>query len=1137
MSRRVGLDASSREVLLDLIYRLSLDDDEGSGKAREREARRERKREKKSRRGDVGDDGGDGDDSDDEARRARARVKEARRAEKERERKEKVLRRALREDRKHPAGGGRDGDADVSHPGLAAAPHPAGAELRLSVTSAGGETKLMSVKRADNLKDFLSAAKAKLKLKKKPLSARMHAPPGPEIADTLRVEPMATVLVSPDPPAAPPSRPEPKPRTSSRGERRPGDEDDDDDDGDGDDDASDGAAASDASDDDDDASVTTRLRDAAAFAARIESSRWRRVVDPATVAAESARLLAASRDPPPAANAARLQRASLPASSARDAILSAVFDSGAAATVITGDTGSGKTTQAPQFVLERAIADGVGAETCIIVAQPRRVAAVSIARRVAEERGERVGDVVGYRVRGESRVSDRTRLVFVTTGVLLRRLAADPELEGVTHVFVDEVHERTADADFLLVLLRRLLRDRAEEANTRSDGDQMCVAPTPRVVLMSATTDAARLSAYFDGTGAKHAPPPPHVHIPGRTFPVEERFVDQYVDQYGRAPPPTANRNGRDETGGGGVDYAALATVVRRLCEEASAKGDEGDGAVLVFLPGAPEIARAESELRSLRGASLVPLHGQLTPKEQQRAFAPPPTGARKIVLATNVAETSLTIPDVTYVVDTGRAKRLTHDPATRLSALREGWCSAASAAQRKGRAGRVRPGVCVRVYSRETAAAMAAMDPPELHTAPLESTVMHAMTVAPKSHPADTLALALDPPPAASVAAAVARLAGVGAVVDVGGGKLALTPLGFHLSRLPVEPRLGKMLVYGCVLGCLPPVLTAAAAMSCKPMFHDPKDKSAATAAKRAASDDAGGRSDHLAAARAFERWRDAGSGSGTGGRSAVCRELRLSYSTMNEIAQVRDQLRRRLEESGFAPDSPAASANVANDDFARCVLVAGLFPNVARVSRDARDGSSSGGRGRGGRGGGGRGGGARVLDSRGTEVSVHPSSVNAAFATEGGARGGRGGGGSGPRFEGGPPEGYLAYQDAVETSRVFLRETTAVPDEAVLLFGGALAVDHAASYVTVATGLTAPATGAGAGAAARGRLRFRAAPETGVLFKRLRRELDEVLARAAADPSAPEATLEGSERGRRVRDVLRTLLPGSAGKSAGAG
>ena len=137
-------------------------------------------------------------------------MKEARRAEKERERKEKVLRRALREDRKNPAAGGTDGDADVSHPGLAAAPHPAGAELRLSVTSAGGETKLMSVKRADTLKDFLSAAKAKLKLKKKPLSARMHAPPGPEIVDTRRVEPMATVLVRTRPP---PRRADPNPIT------------------------------------------------------------------------------------------------------------------------------------------------------------------------------------------------------------------------------------------------------------------------------------------------------------------------------------------------------------------------------------------------------------------------------------------------------------------------------------------------------------------------------------------------------------------------------------------------------------------------------------------------------------------------------------------------------------------------------------------------------------------------------------------------------------------------------------------------------------------------------------------------------------------------------------------------------------
>ena len=248
-----------------------------------------------------------------------------------------------------------------------------------------------------------------------------------------------------------------------------------------------------------------------------------------------------------------------------------------------------------------------------------------------------------------------------------------------------------------------------------------------------------------------------------------------------------------------------------------------------------------------------------------------------------------------------------------------------------------------------------------------------------------------------------------------------------------------------------------------------------------------------------------------------------------MNEIAQVREQLERRLKESGFAPDSAAASANVANDDFARCVLVAGLFPNVAGSLATPWTGRAVVRRGR-----------CRTRRRRAGARQSRDGSFRASLECERGVRdGGRRARGSrrfGRAVRGRTPEGYLAYQDAVETSRVFLRETTAVPDEAVLLFGGALAVDHAASYVTVATGLTAPATSAGAGAAARGRLRFRAAPETGVLFKRLRRELDEVLARAAADPSAPEATLEGSERGRRVRDAA-DAPPGVRRTKRGAG
>jgi HrpA-like RNA helicase len=189
----------------------------------------------------------------------------------------------------------------------------------------------------------------------------------------------------------------------------------------------------------------------------------------------------------------------------------------------TATAGSGKTTQVPQFVLEDAVAAGRGGAANIIVAQPRRVAAVSIARRVAEERGERVGDTVGYQVRGDSAVSKRTRLTFMTTGVLLRKLVGDPALTGVTHIFVDEVHERTADADFLLIHLKGLLQKQAAEqkraAATAGAGAGAGATGSPlRVVLMSATVDGDKIRDYFEGTGAPGAPPPAQPHIPGRAY-------------------------------------------------------------------------------------------------------------------------------------------------------------------------------------------------------------------------------------------------------------------------------------------------------------------------------------------------------------------------------------------------------------------------------------------------------------------------------------------------------------------------------------------------------------------------------------------------------------------------------------------
>ena len=1149
MSRRVGLDAGSRAVLLDLIYRLSLDDKASDGEARAPGdgAAKERRGKERS-----------GDDGDDEARRLRARAKDARREDREREKKEKVLHKALKEDRraerrdKVPGGAGLDDDDDPNrHPHLLDRPKPAGEKIAVTATCASGETKLLQITRADDLESLFKAARSKFKaMKRAPNTARLHAPPGPTLSDTASLAPGAVVFVDFD------KEKEATRRTKKRAKEKA---------------AEDETNAEKAEDVAGDASravdlVVATARRGGADETTTDGAAERRAPrpppasfareggknpetpgpGPEAVAAENARLLAAvtrrrafERDGATRDASNPRDVVELPAHRARDAIVRAVEASSSPVTVLTGETGSGKTTCVPLFVLEHYAAKGFGADANIVVAQPRRVAAISVARRVAEMFGEPVGETVGYAVRGESRMCRRrTRVVFVTTGALLARLATNPDLDGVSHVFVDEIHERTADADFLLAHLRDLLVRRwfpepsrarpglsdADVPERGEDGNGKL-----RVVLMSATMASSALRDYFASAFPPTAPVIPTPRVEGRAFPVEERFADAYA----RAS-PRDTRTGEKKKDGGcsrrerahprhdafeAYSRALVASLPPVLAElETIGSGSGASGAGLVFLPGAPEIVRLERVLRdSLPGAlrsrlHVVPLHGQLSGAEQQRAFDPAPAGKIKLVLATNVAETSLTIPDVVAVFDSGRSKKLAFDPRTRLSSLKEGWCSLASAAQRKGRAGRVRPGVCVRLYTAaESASNQPATDPPELQTTPLESLVMHAMLVSPERDPETTLAATPDPPPPESVRAATRRLRAVGAAEDAedaaetkvrGRGKrskLVLTPLGAHLARLPLEPRLGKMLVYACVLGCLPPILTVAAAVSCKPAFGaDPGDKDAAAAAKRRASVASafGARSDHLAVAAAFDAW------SSRGADDPSVAELNLNRAAMRDIRREREALKQRLRESGFGVDAAGAAANGANDDIARCVLAAGLFPNVARVTRGGlrlTPGARNGNGGKTARGA------SVVRDARGAEVAVHPGSVN-------GYQGGRGG----------PPEGFLVYQEAVETSRVFLRDTTAVPAEALLLFGGSISVNHAAGTVSVGAGVEDDG--------AFPKVEIRAAPEVGVLFKLLRRELDRALLVAAADPGAEHASLQGTPEGRRLMDVLLRLFPGAS-------
>ncbi len=409
--------------------------------------------------------------------------------------------------------------------------------------------------------------------------------------------------------------------------------------------------------------------------------------------------------------------------------------------VLTAAPGAGKTTRLPRALL----LEGFAADGEIVVLEPRRLAARLAARRVAEELGERPGERVGWQVRFEEVASERTRLRFVTEGLLGRRLLGDPLLRGVSAVVLDECHERSVHTDLALALLRRLQRG---------------PRPDLKLVAMSATLDPAPLASFLGGA--------PVLSAPGRQFDVRIEHAalpdDRPLDQQ-------------------------IASALRALL----ARGLDGD--VLVFLPGAAEIRRAAEACAPLaRGADLlvVPLHGSLPPEAQDRAVRP--AGRRKVVLSTNVAESSITIDGVVAVVDSGLARVAGHSAWSGLPSLRVAKISRASAAQRAGRAGRTRPGACLRLYTRHDHDGRPAFETPEILRSDLAEPVLALLGAG-----APDLAELqwLEPPPEEAVSAAFELLRRLGAVEGE-----ALTALGRRLLRFPVHPRLGRLLVEAEKLG-----------------------------------------------------------------------------------------------------------------------------------------------------------------------------------------------------------------------------------------------------------------------------------------------------------------------------------------------
>jgi ATP-dependent helicase HrpB len=431
--------------------------------------------------------------------------------------------------------------------------------------------------------------------------------------------------------------------------------------------------------------------------------------------------------------------AALPIVSIRDAIVAALERGNRL--VLTAPTGSGKTTQVPQFLAAMPAIPGQ-----VVTLEPRRLAARMVARRVAQEMGSAPGGLVGWQTRFESAVSPGTRVRFVTEGVFLRQVQEDPELRGVGAVILDEFHERSLDGDLALGLVRRL---------------QETSRPDLRLVVMSATLDAARVAGFLGC---------PALEASGRLFPVA-------IEQVGRAADRTA------------PEAAAEATV--RLL------GELPEGDVLVFMPGRLEIERTVGELARRVGPStvVVPLHGSLPPAEQDRAVEPAPRGKRKVIVATNVAETSITIEGVRAVVDAGTARVHRHDPKRGLNTLRLEPIAKATAEQRAGRAGRLGPGRCLRLWSAAEHARRPAFADPEIARVDLADALLRLKSLG----VADALAFPwFEPPPAELVAKAEAALRGLGAADEAG----RITATGRAMAEMPCEPRTARLVVEGVRLG-----------------------------------------------------------------------------------------------------------------------------------------------------------------------------------------------------------------------------------------------------------------------------------------------------------------------------------------------
>ncbi|CAG9772669.1 unnamed protein product [Ceutorhynchus assimilis] len=721
-------------------------------------------------------------------------------------------------------------------------------------------------------------------------------------------------------------------------------------------------------------------------------------------------------------------------------------------TIISSETGSGKTTQIPQYILEHADQNNLPCK--IICTQPRRISTIAAAERVAYERSETVGGSVGYHIRLESKHCFKTNLLFCTVGVFLRNLMCGSKcLENITHIIVDEIHERDKQSDFLLICLKQ----------------NLSLYPHLKVILMSATVDTSKFQQYFNSSAI--------LSIPGRLFSIETYFVEDILSmtafftpqmrtamaklqqkkqtvQNAQLPPVMelspldqdnlnlaleaymnfseeydytlhydeatadllqlfisedvpvdqphsdrgwtalmlachlgdvefieklctlgANMNVPDKLGKTAYDYAKMANknnilllldtikdqeppsgnaapnlsdplylrqlydmttpddfidydLIVTLIQYIHAQSDKGS--ILVFLPGYDEIMQCNDHIinSSLDSSAyrIFFLHSSMGMRDQCDVFKP--LDQRKLILSTNIAETSITVEDVVFVIDAGKAKEKVYDSYNKLSALQTQWISRACAKQRQGRAGRVQKGFCFRLYSTQRYNHMAEERVPEILRVSLEELCLQAKIIAPQSmNIYNFLCLALDPPTLNSVGVAIENLQSLGALDK----EEDLTRLGEYLALLTVEPRLGKMLIFGCIFKCLEPMLTLCASMAHKDPFQLPSQanlRSQAAAKRRELIN--GVPSDHSVYLLVFQQWQE---NCATNTSKQFCQEYFISETTMYGIVETRRQLIGQLRALGFIKAHSINEFNVNSHSWGlvKAIMSAAYFPNIA--------------------------------------------------------------------------------------------------------------------------------------------------------------------------------------------------------------